>query len=312
MGQVLHGYVNTTHAVRAELQRSKASVAALAERFGINSKTVLKWRKRAIVEDSQMGPKKARSTVLTPLEEAAIVAFRRQTLLPLDDVLFALQPQIPHLTRSSLHRLLERHGISRLPKDESATSGKKRFKSYPIGFLHIDICEEGKLFLFVAIDRTSKFAYAELHQEATRSIAAQVLANLIEAVPYRIHTVLTDNGIQFTHRPGTSTYSMHSFDRVCRAHDIEHRLTQPNHPWTNGQVERMNRTIKEATVRAFHYASASELKRHLHAFLLAYNCARRLKTLKGRTPYEFICQRWTIEPERFNINPHHHNPGLNI
>jgi hypothetical protein len=124
MGQVLHGCAKTTHAVRAELQRSKASVAALAERFGINSKTVLKWRKRASVEDSQMGPKKARSTVLTPLEEAAIVAFRRQTLLPLDDVLFALQPQIPHLTRSSLHRLLERHGISRLPKDESATSRK--------------------------------------------------------------------------------------------------------------------------------------------------------------------------------------------
>jgi hypothetical protein len=113
MGQVLHGCAKTTHAVRAELQRSKASVAVLAERFGINPKTVLKWRTRASVEDSQMGPKEARSTVLTRLEEAAIVAFRRQTLLPLDDVLFALQPQIPHLTRSSLHRLLERHGISR-------------------------------------------------------------------------------------------------------------------------------------------------------------------------------------------------------
>jgi transposase InsO family protein len=162
-------------------------------------------------------------------------------LLPLDDVLFALQPQIPHLTRSSLHRLLERHGISRLPKDDSTTSGKKRFKSYPIGFFHIDICEvrceEGKLFLFVAIDRTSKFAYAELHHEATRTIAAEVLANLIEAAPYRIHTVLTDNGIQFTHKPGTSTYSLHSFDRVCQAHGIEHRLTQPNHPWTTDKIE---------------------------------------------------------------------------
>jgi hypothetical protein len=153
----------TTHLVRAELQRSKASVASLAERFGINPKTVLKWRKRASVEDSPMGPKEARSTVLTPLEEAAIVAFRQQTLLPLDDVLFSLQPPIPHLTRSSLHRLLERHGISRLPKDDSQKAEKKRFKAYPIGYFHIDICEvrceEGKLFLYVAIDRTSKFAY---------------------------------------------------------------------------------------------------------------------------------------------------------
>jgi hypothetical protein len=79
----------------------------------------------------------------------------------------------------------------------------------------------------------------------------------------------------------------------------------------NGQVERMNRAIKEATVRMFHYVSAEELKRHLHAFLLAYNCARRLKTLKSRTPYEFICQQWSLAPHSFKINPHHHNPGLN-
>jgi transposase-like protein len=104
MGQVLHGCAKTTHAVRAELQRSKASAAALARRFGINPKTVLTWRKRERVLDRPMEPKEARSTVLTPLEEAAIVAFRKQTLLPLDDVLFALQPAIPRLTRSSLHR----------------------------------------------------------------------------------------------------------------------------------------------------------------------------------------------------------------
>jgi transposase InsO family protein len=175
-----------------------------------------------------------------------------------------------------------------LPKDASTTAEKKRFKSYPIGFFRIDSCgircEEGKLFLFLAIDRTSKFAYAELHNQATRLIAAQVLAKRIEAVPYRIHTVLTGNGIQFTHKPGTSTYSMHSFDRIGRTHDIEHRLTQPNHPWTKGQVERMNRTIKEATVRAFHYPSAHALKQHLHAFLLAHNCAGRLKTLKAKHP----------------------------
>ena len=262
-----------------------------------------------------MGPREVRSTVLTPLEEAAIVAFRKQTLLPLDDVLFALQPSIPRLTRSSLHRLLERHGISRLPKDASERSARKRFKSYPIGFFHIDICEvrcaEGKLFLYVAIDRTSKLAYAELHTEATQSVATQMLANLLETVPYRIHTVLTDNGIQFTHTPGTSTSSVHAFDRVCRANGIEHRLTQPNHPWTNDQVERMNRTIKEATVRTFHYASADELTRHLDAFLLAYNHARRLKTLNGKTPYDFIRHQWTIEPQRFRIDPHHHKPGLN-
>src|ERR1700754_3483158 len=123
-----------------------------------------------------MGPKHPRSTVLTVEEEAIIVAFRKQTLLPLDDCLYALQTTILHLTRSSLHRCLKRHGISRLPEIEGDKTTKKPFKRYPIGYFHIDIAEvrtgEGKLYLFVAIDRTSKFAFARLYEKATRSIAA--------------------------------------------------------------------------------------------------------------------------------------------
>ncbi|SFS90800.1 hypothetical protein SAMN05192570_0208 [Brevundimonas viscosa] len=113
MGQVLHGSATTTHAVRAAIQRSKAPLKELAARHGLNHKTVAKWRKRAFVHDAPMGPKTARSTVLTP-EEEAIVAFRRHTLLP-PDCLYALQATLLNLTRSSLHRCLKRHGISRLP-----------------------------------------------------------------------------------------------------------------------------------------------------------------------------------------------------
>jgi transposase-like protein len=116
MGQVPHGSARTTHAIRGELQRSQVSVASLAKRYGINEKTVLKWRHRQSVEDLPMGPKERRSTVLSPMEEAAIVALRVQARLPLDDVYIALKDVIPHLTRSSLHRCLQRHGISRLPK----------------------------------------------------------------------------------------------------------------------------------------------------------------------------------------------------
>ncbi|MCE4374057.1 IS481 family transposase, partial [Xanthomonas hortorum pv. hederae] len=72
------------------------------------------------------------------------------TLLPLDDCLYALQPSMPRLTRSSLHRCLQRHGISRLPEIKGDKAAKKRFKSYPIGYFHIDIAEvqtaEGKLY----------------------------------------------------------------------------------------------------------------------------------------------------------------------
>ena len=330
MGQILHGSATTTEAVRRVIQHSQESLRALATRYGINPKTVAKWRSRRTVVDLKTGPKEPKSTVLSVEDEAVIIAFRRHTLLPLDDCLYALQPTIPHLTRSSLHRCLQRHGISRLPNVEGDKPAKKKFKAYPIGFFHIDIAEvrtaEGKLHLFVAIDRTSKFAFVELHEKAPTRVAADFLRRLIQAVPYRIHTVLTDNGIQFT-TPGAGgsavplikqaiangeLFRAHAFELACATADIDHRTTKPKHPWTNGQVERMNRTIKEATVKRFHYDNHDQLRTHLADFVQAYNFARRLKTLKGLTPYEFICKSWTKEPDRFTLNPIHQMPGLNI
>jgi transposase InsO family protein len=143
-------------------------------------------------------------------------------------------------------------------------------------------------------------------------VAAQFLRNLIAIVPYKLHTVLTDNGIQFTNRKQDKYAFKHIFARVCDEHAITHRLTKTNHPWTNGQVERMNRTLKEATVKKYYYQTHQYLKEHLHAFLMAYNFAKRLKMLRGLTPYEYICQCWHKEPERFTINPGHHTLGLNI
>ncbi len=320
MGQVLHGSATTTEAVRRAIQHSQESLRALAKRYGINQKTVAKWKKRSSVADVPTGPKEAHSTVLSLEDEAVVVAFRKHTLLPLDDCLYALQPTIPHLTRSSLHRCLQRHGISRLPDVEGDKPAKKKFKSYPIGYFHIDIAEvqtaEGKLYLFVAIDRTSKFAFVQLVEKATRVTASAFLVALIEAVPYKIYTVLTDNGIQFRFPPRhangpTARYMTHMFDMRCHENGIEHRFTKINHPWTNGQVERMNRTIKDATVKRFLYDSHDQLRRHLQDFIDAYNFGRRLKTLKGLTPYEFICKRWTSEPDQFIINPIHQMPGLN-
>src|SRR5918997_5105213 len=116
MGQVLHGSATTTEAVRRANQARQESVRATAKRHGISPTTVQKWRQRQTTADARMGPKEVRSTVLTAEEEAIIVAFRRHTLLPLDDCLYGLQPTIAHLTRSALHRCLQRHGISRLPE----------------------------------------------------------------------------------------------------------------------------------------------------------------------------------------------------
>jgi transposase-like protein len=315
MGHILHPSATTTTAVRRALQNSQESIRVLARRYNLNPKTVAKWKKRATVEDTPMGPKQHHSTVLSTSEEALIVAFRHQTLLPLDDCLYALQASIPHLTRSSLHRCLQRHGLSRLP-DVSGTPRKKaRFKTYPIGYFHIDIAEvqteEGKLHLFVAIDRTSKYVYVEVHAQATRLIAVEFLRHLIEHVPYRIHTILTDNGIQFANQERHKWAFKLLFDRVCHQHQIEHRLTKLKHPWTNGQVERLNRTLKEATVYRYHYDTHQAFREHLATFVMAYNLAKRLKTLKGLTPYEFICQQWQQAPDRFMHDPSHLTLGLN-
>jgi transposase InsO family protein len=330
MGQVLHGSATTTEAVRRAIQHSQASLRAISKRYGINPKTVAKWKKRSSVADQCTGPKDPRSTVLSPEDEAVVVAFRCHTLLPLDDCLYALQSTIPHLTRSSLHRCLQRHGISRLPEVDGDKPKRSCFKTYPLGYFHIDLAEvhtaEGRLYLLVAIDRTTKFAFVELHEKATRRVAGDFLRHLIEAVPYKVHTVLTDNGTHFT-TPGNvasaasiikeaiaagETFRAHSFEFACARNDIDHSLTKPRHPWTNGQVERMNRTIKDATVKRYHYDSHEQLRAHLADFVSAYNFGRRLKTLRGLTPYEAICKAWSVEPSRFRSNPLHQIPGPNI
>ena len=299
MGQVLHGSATTTEAIRGAIQRSEESVRALAGRYSISPTTVRKWRKRATVSDQPMGPAEPHSTVLSIEHEAMIVAFRRHRLLPLDDCLYALQPAIPGLTRSSLHRCLQRHGISRLPDMDGDAPAKKKFKACPIGFFHVrcpavvwfqttrgDMAEvrsgEGKLYMFVAIDRTSKFAIVRLYEQADRPTAVTFLETVPEAVPHKINIILTpsrrmkifacratDNGIQFADQPRnrngwTAKFRVHRFDMICNANEIEHRLTKPNHPWTNGQVERIplmvcrqtiagqrNRTIKKATVKRY-------------------------------------------------------------
>ncbi len=137
--------------------------------------------------------------------------------------------------------------------------------------------------MFVAIDRTSKFAFVQLHEKETRRIAAEFLRDLIATIPYTIHTVLTDNGTQFT-SPGNrrsaasdikpaldseSLFRAHAFELACVRNDVDHRLTKPKHPWTNGQVERMNRTLKEATVKRYHYGTHDQLREHLQTFLMA-------------------------------------------
>jgi transposase InsO family protein len=318
MGQILHARATTTHRQRAFIQQSEESIVAVASRLGVNPKTVAKWRQRDFVEDKPMGPRTPRSA-LTEQEQEIICAFRRKTLLPLDDCYVALKDQIPALSRSNLHRCLRRNGLSVLPKEAKTEQPKKKFKDYPLGFVHIDICDvrtgEGKAYLYVAVDRASKFVCAELHTSPTMAVAAAFLRSVAAALPYKITKVLTDNGVQFTYELMIPRClpkgKIHLFDATCIELGIEHRLTKFRHPWTNGQVERMNRTLKDATIKAYHYDTLAELKQHLQDFLMAYNFTKKLKALRFCSPYEKICQAWKDDPSPFYANPHLFIVGLN-
>ena len=202
MAAGLHGSARTTPRVRAELEASQEPTRVLAARYKLNPKTVAKWRQRTTTADQPMGPSRPRSTVLSEVEEAIVVEFRRRTLLPLDDVLGCLRETIPKLTRSALHRCLQRHGISRLPQDPDSASKRRQFAETKIGYVHVDSCQlrsaEGKVHLFLTINRVSKFAYVELHATTEMVTGAAFMRGVVAAFPYQIHTVLTDNGVAFT------------------------------------------------------------------------------------------------------------------
>ena len=221
---------------------------------------------------------------------------------------------------------------------------RQKFKRYPIhcpagdlqgksaerGFFHIDIAEvqtaEVKLYLFVDIDRTSKFAVTQLVEKADRKTAWEFLQHMLEAVPYQVHIILTEralsamgprvmaSGIPFAGQPGNRNTLYPRplrLDMICEADGIEHRLTKPHHPWSDGQAKPTNRTIRAATVGRFHYGDHNQLRTHLAQVMAANNPARSLKPLGGLTPRDYICKIRRAEPERFILDPIHRMPGLN-
>jgi transposase InsO family protein len=251
----------------------------------------------------------------------------------LDELYVAFKGCMPLMSRSALHRLLQRNGLSVLPKEEgNSLREKKAFKDYEPGFMHIDIAQvmfpdagknagkPCKYYLFVAIDRATKYVYAEVYEDMTQARATQFLNNVIAGYPIKITKILTDNGAQFTYKllsehlqpkEDNGDLKVHSFDKVCAENAIEHRLTKFRHPWTNGQVEVMNRILKDATTKQFHYESLEQFKKNLMAFLLYYNFQKPLKALKFSSPWQFICQYYSTNPANFTQNPHVKIAGLN-
>ena len=228
MSQV-HPLARTTPRTRAEIKASSAPLTVLAERYNITQATARKWKHREDSQDRSHRPHKL-STTLHPAQELLAVELRRTLLLPLDDLLVVIREFInPDVSRSGLDRCLRRHGVSDLkslqPLLEGTARSVKTFKDYEPGFLHIDIKylpqmpdETQRRYLFVAIDRATRWVFMRTYSDQSERSSTDFLRRLKRAAPMKIKTILTDNGSQFTDRftsKAKTPSGQHVFDLAC-------------------------------------------------------------------------------------------------
>jgi transposase InsO family protein len=301
----LHANATTTPRTRGYIQNSQASNAALARELGIHSRTVARWKSRQEVVDRSTRPHRL-ATTMTQWEEALIVELRRSLALPLDDIVEAMRRCInPALSRSAIHRCLQRHGLSARLTAEKAPA--VAFHTHtPAGFIHLDIkylppLDRRRSYAYVAIDRATRFVYLEILPDRRAVTAAAFLERFLDRFPLAVHTVLTDNGSEFTDRfavdkkakPHNQPSGHHPFDRSCAQRAITHRLIRPFHPQTNGMVERFNRRLGEhldqrPQLRAHRrFQNHAERDAYLLDFVADYN-RTRLRCLGYTAPAELL------------------------
>ncbi|NDY94102.1 IS481 family transposase, partial [Ideonella livida] len=277
----LHKNATTTPATREAIQKATGSDYEVARQFGVSRDTVRKWRKRDTVQDGSHTAHRLQTT-LNAGQEELVIYLRTQLLLPLDDLLAVIREFIePDMSRSALDRLLRRRGHSRLPVPQKPEGQVKPFKAYEPGYVHMDVKylpqmadEQARRYVFVAIDRATRWVFIAIKSHKTAAAARSFLNALSKAAPFKIHTLLTDNGKEFTDRlfgqRAKDASGEHEFDMLCQALDIEHRLTKPRTPQTNGMVERFNGRL-EQVLRTHHFNSAEDLEKTLHRYVWLYN-----------------------------------------
>jgi transposase InsO family protein len=303
----IHPNARTTPAVRAEIARSSERSGVLAERYGVSTETVRKWRKRGAAECRDRSSRPHRLPWKASEEERAVVcALRRATGFPLDELTFVVAHFLPHLDRDNVYRILRAEGLSRRPAPAAPERAAAKFREHGLGFVHLDVKHLPKLrtaggewrkrFLFVAIDRRSRSVHLAVKDDETEASAKAFLEEALAAFPFRVTRILTDRG---------SCFTAEGFERLCRELGVEHRKTRPYTPRTNGMVERFNGRVRRE-VLGITVASHRDLERLLAGFSAAYD-ARRQRVLGGRSPEEVVRER--LGRERGLANPGYRPPA---
>ena len=312
MNQSYHANAKTNSHSREIIQQSSLTNIELSKRFEITEQTVSKWKNRTEVIDKSSRPHTIKRS-LTDLEREIIRVVRTLTWMELDDLVESILSTIPKANRSHVYRTLRDYEINRVPEEKKEQA--KKFKEYEPGYLHVDVTYLPKLngikyYLFVAIDRATRLMYFKVYENKTGTNAVEFLAECKTYFPFYISHVLTDNGAEFTDKftsKKEKPSQNHGFDISCRESNIEHRLTAPFTPKTNGMVERVNGTIKNATVKVLTYKNEAELKADLDKFLVYYNLNKGhgglRRELKVRTPFEALQCWYRINPEFFRKSP---------
>ena len=313
----IHRNARTTPKIREEIHASKGrmTIDEAVKHFNVGRNTIIKWRQREDFNDKSHRPNTLR-TALLPVQEEIIVELRRTLLLTLDDLLVVSREFVDEtLSRSSLLRLLKRHGVNRLSQlyaeqsESSETKKPKTFKDYEPGYLHVDIKylpnmpdDAQKRYLLVGIDRATRWVYMEIATDKTAKTAAKFIKILAAKCPVEVKTILTDNGKEFTDRFCANGERQptgdHVFDKMCDSLQVEHRLIPPKHPQTNGMVERFNGRISQV-VKSTYFACAEEMETTLTRYLTTYNHHVIQRNLGHLTPIQSMKQWQLDKPELF-------------
>jgi len=314
MAQVYHANAKTNIHFRSEINNSFLTKQELVDKYNVSVKTIEKWQERTFFEDKSSRPDVIYYALDITLQYL-IKAIREMSWFSAEAIWDSMTGLYPETSLSSVYRTLVRFRINQVPKEKKEQA--KKFKAYEPGYLHLDVTylpkiDGVKYYLFVAIDRATRLMIYKVYDAKTSENTDDFARLCKEFFPFPITHILTDNGLEFTNRllvskKGKLCGKPSLLDEFCEKENIDHRLTKPYTPKTNGMVEKANDTIKKGTILCDTYCNKNQMETGLKKFLLYYILYRRhgglYRELKVRTPMQALEKWYVIKPEIFIKNP---------